>query len=832
MKTLTLLTTLALVASAFGQATNTNRGTVQVPQRPLRSESTNVAPAPTPGVPLRGTPAAATATNLPQPVANLEAAATNITAAATNPAAATATGAVTTTTTTTATTNRVGTAPTPLRPAQTNIVRPSTIPTPTPPGPRPGTTAATTAAAGTAATPVTPNPATPITAVSTNGDDLILPMGTIKLNDAELTHVLDFYQQLTGRTVLRPQTLPATKITLNSQTPLTRREAVQALDSILSMNQITMVPQGDKFVKAVPSAQSPTEAREFNQLPHADIPNSGSVVAQIVQLSNAVPRDVAQALQPFAKLPNSILGIDSAGILILRDYAENVKRMMEVLAKIDVVPVQEFEPVVIPIKYALAGDIAEVIGSLTSGGGGATRVGAQQTRAGLSTGGFGGGGVGGAGGFGGAQPGQTGYNPQGTTALGTGGGLGSGAAGRSSFANRLQQIVNRAATSGDIVVLGNTKIIADERTNSLLIFASKSDIVTIRDIIEKLDVVLAQVIIEALVLEVGLNDNYQFGVSYLQRRKDLGGGSEGAGGIINSPPGLPISDITQITGSNALQGGFSYFAKWGDFDVAIRAAASDGRISVLSRPRVQTSHAVEANLFVGETRPYPTSSQFGGVYGSYSSIQQLQIGITLSVLPLINPDGLVVMDIRQKIQDIGPSVTIQGVGEVPSTIDREANAKVAVRDGESVVLGGLISTQKTEGRGGVPILKDIPVLGWLFRSTTKDANRRELMVFIRPTVLPTPEAAAIAAAAEKDKLPGISRTEYEAGEAERKRLEEYEREKEHRTEEALREVQREQKKRDAEQLRELERTQREEDKLRREQQEKLRELMKKEGFKQ
>jgi general secretion pathway protein D len=563
-----------------------------------------------------------------------------------------------------------------------------------------------------------------------------------------------------------------------------------------------------------------------------DIPNSGSVVAQIVQLSNAVPRDVAQALQPFAKLPNSILGIDSAGILILRDYAENVKRMMEVLAKIDVVPVQEFEPVVIPIKYALAGDIADVIGSLTSGGGATTRVGAQQTRAGLSTGGFGGGGPGGAGGFGGAQPGQPGYNPQGTTALGAGGGLGSGAAARSSFAGRLQQIVNRAATSGDIVVLGNTKIIADERTNSLLIFASKSDIATIRDIVEKLDVVLAQVIIEALVLEVGLNDNYQFGVSYLQRRKDLGGGSEGAGGIINTPPGTPLSDITQITGSNGLAGGFSYFAKWGDFDVAIRAAASDGRISVLSRPRVQTSHAVEANLFVGETRPYPTSSQFGGVYGSYSSIQQLQIGITLSVLPLINPDGLVVMDIRQKIQDIGPSVTIQGVGEVPSTIDREANAKVAVRDGESVVLGGLISTQKTEGKGGVPILKDIPVLGWLFRSTTKDANRRELMVFIRPTVLPTPEAAAIAAAAEKDKLPGISRTEYEAGEAERKRLEEYEREKIHRTEEALREVQREQKKRDAEQLRELERTQREEDRLRQEQQEKLRELMKKEGFKQ
>jgi general secretion pathway protein D len=454
----------------------------------------------------------------------------------------------------------------------------------------------------------------------------------------------------------------------------------------------------------------------------------------------------------------------------------------------------------------------------------------------LSTGGAGGfGGAGGAGGLGGgANPNQP-YSPQGTTGMGggTSRGLGSAAAGRSSFANRLQQIVNRAAGSGDIVVLGETKIIADERTNSLLVFASKPDIATIHSIIEKLDVVLAQVIIEALVLEVGLNDNYQFGVSYLQRAKRLGGGSVGAGGIINTPPGQPIDPgLISGLGTNALAGGFSYFARWGDFDVALAAAASDGRISVLSRPRVQTSHAVEANLFVGETRPYPTSSQFGGVYGSYSSIQQLQIGITLSVLPLINPDGLVVMDIRQKIQDIGPSVTIQGVGEVPSTIDREANAKVAVRDGESVVLGGLISSQKTEGRGGVPILKDIPVLGWLFRSSTKDANRRELMVFIKPTVLPTPEAAAIAASAEKDKLPGISRTEYEVTEAERKRLEEYELEKVKRTEEALRDVQREQRKREEDQLRELKEIQREEDRLRREQDEKRRELLRKEGLKE
>jgi general secretion pathway protein D len=789
MKTLTFLAILSLATLAVAQTTNTNRTPLPVPQRPVRVEAdrTNV-PTSQAQLPLRTSATNrvvtgdARTTNLTAAATNLASAATNLAAAATNLAGAT--------------TNPV-TAPNPLRAQLTNAIpatpRPAaTFPTFPTPGPRPGTVTAGTAATAPGVSTTT-SPAVPITAVSTNiaADDVIIPPGLIKFQDADLLQVLDFYQDLTGRTVIRPASLPQTKISVRTQTPLTRREAVQLLDSILAMNQITMVPQGEKFVKAVTEATAQTQAREFNELAHSDLPNSGSIVAQVVQLSNAVPRDVAQALQPFAKLPNSILGIDSAGILILRDYAENVKRMMEVLQKIDVVPVTEFEPVIIPIKYALAADIAQALGQLTAGGGGGTSIGRQQTRTGLTTGGGGGGfgQPGGAAGGLGGQPGQPGYNPQGQSGI-AGGGLSGSAATRSSFANRLQQIVNRASASGDIVVLGNTKIIADERTNSLLIFASKGDFVMISNIIEKLDVVLAQVLIEGLVLEVGLNDSEEYGISYLQRKKKLGGGAQGAGALINDTPAGDVDSITDL--STNLFGGFSYFVRWGDFSVALKAAADDGRVSVLSRPRIQTSHAVEANLFVGETRPYPTSSQFGGVYGNYASIQQLQIGITLSVLPLINPDGLVVMDIRQKIQDVGDPVSIQGVGEVPSTIDREANAKVAVKDGDTIVLGGLISSEKRKSKQGVPFLKDIPVLGWLFRSSNQSSRRRELMVFIRPTVLPTPAAAAIMATAEKEKLPGISQTEWEVSEAERKRLEEYNREKMKREEEALHEIEKSQ----------------------------------------
>jgi general secretion pathway protein D len=599
------------------------------------------------------------------------------------------------------------------------------------------------------------------------------PPGLIKLNDADPGQVLDVYQMLTGRTVLRAPNLPATKITVQTQSELTRKEAIQALDSILSLNGIAMTPQGDKFVKAVLSAQAGQEARPFNELKRKELPESGSLVAQVVRLTNALPRDVAPALVPFSKLPNSVLGIDSAGILILRDYAENVKRMMEVLEQIDVVPQQEFESIVIPIKYALASDISQVLGSLTAGGS-STTVGHQDTRTGLTSGGSGGlGGRGGTGtsGYGGMN---NPMNPQGTPAGGlAGAGMAGGAAGRSSFADRLRQIVNKAATGGgDIVILNNVKIIADERTNSLLIFASKSDLATISNIIDKLDVVLPQVLIEAIILEVSLGDSLNYGVSYLQNKPATAGTFAGIGAL-NNGQFMKLDNFTGAlsNGVASVPSGFSYAAKWGDFEATATAAASDSRINVLSRPRIQTSHAVEANLFIGRTRPYITGTYGGGYGGGYtqSQYQQMQIGITLSVLPLINPDGLVVMDIRQRIQSLGANIKIDG-NDVPETIEREANAKVSVRDRETVMLGGFISDSRTRSKSGVPILKDIPILGALFSSNKKENDRQELIVLIRPTVLPNPADAAVTAMEEKRKLPGVRAAEREFGAEERKRL--------------------------------------------------------------
>ena len=632
---------------------------------------------------------------------------------------------------------------------------PSAVPAPAAPT---GTIARAPGPAGPPAALPAPTLSPPAPAAAP-AEETIAP-GMIDFRQADLNQVLDIYSLLVNRTILRPATLPAPTVTLKTQTLLTKHEAIEALDAVLGMNGITMINMGDKFVKALPEAQGNTAGASFDTNSATHLPEMGQYITHVVQLKYAKPTELVPVLQPFVKIPNAILPIDSSSILVLRDYTENVKRMLELIKEIDVAVPSEYVSEVIPIKYAKASDIASALNSLSSGGGGTSiSTGTSGTRGsrssmfnrtGTSTG------------FGG-YPGQT--TPGMVTPPGGAGTPTPTPTAGSSFSQRLQNIISRASQSGEITVLGQTKIISDERTNSLLIYASKEDMKTIKEIVGKLDVVLAQVLIETVIVEVTLTDSRDIGFNYLQHPQSVGNWT-GVGAINNNSmlQANNFSGINGVTNSSGLiPQGFSYLMSFNqDLDVTVTALAANSRAKILQRPRIQTSHNEPASLFVGESRPYPTSSYYGGgAYGGYSSIQQLQIGVTLEVTPLINPDGLVVMDIHQKIDSFEGNVTIQNVGDVPVTSSKEAQAKVSVRDHDTIILGGLIETDKNKSGSGVPFLMDVPLLGYLFRSSHADETRKELIVLIRPTVLPTPEVAALTAQAEKHKMPGVRSTERE-----------------------------------------------------------------------
>jgi general secretion pathway protein D len=198
--------------------------------------------------------------------------------------------------------------------------------------------------------------------------DEVLDAGIIDFQSADVNSVLEVYAEFVNRTVIRPAQLPGEQIILKTQTALSRQEIIHALDSVLQMNGITMIPVDEKFVKAVPNAQVLQEAAEFYGNDPAGLPETGTYVTHVARLKYAQPSEVQQILTQFAKVPNGILPVDSSQILVLRDYAANIKRMVEMIEKVDVITPQEFKHKVIPIKYALAEDIANVIGSLSTGG--------------------------------------------------------------------------------------------------------------------------------------------------------------------------------------------------------------------------------------------------------------------------------------------------------------------------------------------------------------------------------------------------------------------------------------------------------------------------------
>ncbi|MCX8107479.1 MAG: hypothetical protein N3G20_01600, partial [Verrucomicrobiae bacterium] len=608
-----------------------------------------------------------------------------------------------------------------------------------------------------------------------------IPEHIINLQVAPIDQVLNYYALLTGRSILRPTSLPAASITFRNEQELTREEAIQALDAVLALNGITMINVGEKFVTAVPSQQALQEGAAFSKVDPKDLPEVGQFITKVVTLKHALPSEVAQLLQGFAKMPNGVVPIDSTMTLVLRDYPANIKRMTEILEKVDVEVESDYKLEVIPIKYGKVEDVYSTMSSLIGGAGvgaistpttgtGVVGVRATGTRRGVTgrTGTrygttygsqYGYGAYPGYGAY--RQPGT--YTAQGATTTPVGGGT-------TTFSQRLQQVVSRmGAQPGEVQLLRDARIVPDQRSNSLIVYASKEDMAMITNILDKVDRLMAQVLIEAIIMDVELTDNYSLGVSALlqeQRTGDLSWMAANNGGA-----GL-LSSFTNL--STSLPDGFNYWGTFkGDLSFAVRAIASKSRGHVLATPRVQTSHAMTATFDVSEAIPYVGSYPgYSGIYGyNYAMVNFADVSTVLSVTPYITPDGLVVMEIDQTISEVTGFTEMPNAGKAPNTTSRSTSTTVSVRSGDTVILGGYIRTQKSRSRSGIPLLKDIPVMGALFRSTSSDTKRSELIVMLRPVVLSSPEEAARLADEETQRLPGIREMQMEMHKDEIKRQE-------------------------------------------------------------
>jgi general secretion pathway protein D len=380
-------------------------------------------------------------------------------------------------------------------------------------------------------------------------------------------------------------------------------------------------------------------------------------------------------------------------------------------------------------------------------------------RGGRNTGGVtgGAGGVGVAGGAGGGLGGGGGTLGASGGGLGQGGETGGGVLGVSLPGGAAAQAQTQPGEppGPPPIFKQEVRIVADEVTNSLVVLATRRDYQLILDILRRIDIVPRQVVLEVMIAEVLLGKGLDFGVAYAYANGDLadsvtppaaGDDDDDDGGVLGSQD--LFNTLSNVAGLNPrasrlpLAGAFAVLNDGDSFQVFLSALQTRTNVKVLSAPHVIAADNREASILVGRSIPILTSTSTNvlqGGAGQVNTVQYRDTGKILSVLPQVNSKGLVNLEIRQEVSDVGDAEF--GATGSPSFVTREVNTTLIVQNGETVLIGGIIDDRIVHGRSGVPYLMDIPVLGRAFRTERDSVDRTELLITITPFVIRNREEA-------------------------------------------------------------------------------------------
>ncbi|HRQ57833.1 MAG TPA: type II secretion system secretin GspD [Azoarcus taiwanensis] len=289
------------------------------------------------------------------------------------------------------------------------------------------------------------------------------------------------------------------------------------------------------------------------------------------------------------------------------------------------------------------------------------------------------------------------------------------------------------------------RVVADERNNALIIHAPGRQYRRIEAALRQLDIAPTQVLIEASILEVTLNDELRYGLQWYFNNS-LSSGRQGVGRLTSTESGA----------IGAQNPGFSYTisSPGGEVRAVLNALAQKSLINVISTPTLMVLDNHSATIQVGDQQPIRTS-ETTNLDGNNvtSTVQYKDTGVTLEVSPSVNAGGMVTMDVKQSVTDVGQVDLATGQR---SFLQRQLASRVAVRSGETIILGGLIRDNNSRGRQGVPLLHDIPVIGNLFGATTVNTDRTELLVMITPRVVRSEQDVREVGRALRDRMRRLS----------------------------------------------------------------------------
>ncbi len=583
-------------------------------------------------------------------------------------------------------------------------------------------------------------------------------------NDTSLKELTDHMQKMTGLNLILDKDLKG-KITISAPSPITVGDAWQAYLAALNINGLSLVKSGAfyKIVKSRDIRYIPTKIYTGNY-----VPDTENYMMKIISLKNINSTEVSRSFRPFMSRYGRIIEIKQTNTIIIQDTGSNINRLMRLIKFIDV-PGHEETLQIIPVKNTSASEIAklldkilkkdtskkvrssvqnegEVISKLTAeprtnsiiamaNADGAKRLKDLIEKLDVKL--------------------VAGNNEQVhvyylfhgdaeelSKTLTT---LVSGSRSTSSRTTRRTSRFSRSSTSSEPNSLFNAevRVTADKSNNALVVTASPTDWLTLEKVIKKLDVPKDQVFVEGMIMETSVSRNKDVGVSLVGAYGT--GGADRAGSLVGNSGGILQQLITnqwQSVGGLFAGAGFGSSVETtingqtvtvDSVNALITAIANNGSTNVLATPRLLVQDNTEGLFEVGET--VPITERTNTANGStQTSVKQQKIALTLKITPQINKvTRYIKMKIDQKIDDFSsrPSSATEGV----ATNTRATVTTVTVRDRDTIAMGGLMRDRSNQTESKVPLLGDIPVLGWLFKNKVSTIEKVNMIFFLTPRIL-------------------------------------------------------------------------------------------------
>lgn len=513
--------------------------------------------------------------------------------------------------------------------------------------------------------------------------------------NARLADVIRTLGTMLGRTLVLSE-IPDTRVTFATAAAVRPGELESILESLLEANGLMLVPSGT-VAQVLPTEKAPATGTIRSGFDFPDPPPLG-LVTQLVPLTGIRADEGLDALRAIVSKGARVEAVERSNALLITDRGVNVARYLDLLRRLDVAPAGEsgLRTYVVNLKYASAEALSSALGQLfgvqvaTAGGG--SLADRSLSRA-LDT-----------------------FRERESETFRT--------RSQQGVANPSPAMVSAALAPRDSaagLLVGRTTIVASTPTNALLIRTAPPNFPLLRETIEALDTRPTQVLFEVTIAEIALGRGFEFGIDWAAVNR--GGDVQAQFGNPEIPDTGSTSALLRLvrldgTGVRAL----------------LRTIASTSDVRVLSTPEIVAANNEQATILVGSKVPFISSTRLGNDISIDRAVQYQDVGTKLSILPTINDDGYVSVQLLQEVSSL-TTQTIAAAFSAPVINTREASTRAILRDGQTVVIAGLIGDSRLQQNQGLPLLKDIPFLGALFRRSQETRQRTELAIFVTPYIV-------------------------------------------------------------------------------------------------